>query len=110
MGVVPRDPFRRGEEIGRRAVKNSRLFKKLTAGGGERHAVAMPHEQTNPELFFELANVPAQRGLGDMEAFGRPRDARLVGNRNEGAQMSKIHGGPILYQIGIPLVQGDIGP
>ena len=84
------------------APSRFRLLKKLTAGAGERHAVAMPHEQTNPELFFELANVPAQRWLGDVEAFGCLGDARLVGNRDEGAQMSKIHGGPILYQIGIP--------
>jgi hypothetical protein len=44
-----------------------------------------------------------------MEAVGRLGDARFVGDRNEGAQMSEIHGGPILYQISIPRVKGCIG-
>ena len=107
--IVPRDATRRREEIGRRAIQQSRLFEQLAAGVGERHAVAMPHEQADAQLFFELADVPAQRWLGNMEALGRLGDARFVGDRDEGAQMSEIHGGQILYQIRIPHVQGCIG-
>jgi len=44
-------------------------------------------------------NMAAERGLGDVEAFGRLGDTQSVSHGNEGLYVPEVHGGGILYQI-----------
>src|SRR4029077_12887198 len=48
-------------------------------------------EQLEPDLIFEIANLPAQRGLGDVKFQCGARDIFRFRDRNEVAQMPKLH-------------------
>jgi len=61
--------------------------------------MAMTQEQREAELFLKLVNMAAERGLGDVEAFGRLGDTQSVSHGDEGLYVPKVHGGGILYQI-----------
>jgi hypothetical protein len=61
--------------------------------------MAMSQKQRETELFLELMNMAAERGLGYVEAFGRLGDTQGVSHGKEGLYVPKVHGGGILYQI-----------
>src|SRR5882724_3935983 len=43
----------------------ARLFQEGVAGAGEFDFAFVAHQEDNTEVFFELADLAAQRGLGD---------------------------------------------
>jgi hypothetical protein len=67
-------------------------------GVGQGDALAVPDKQRDSKLVFKLLDVPAQRGLRDMETLGSLGDAGLFRDGDECAQVTEIHGRG-LYQI-----------
>jgi hypothetical protein len=60
------------------------------------HAGPMPEEERHAQLGFELANLPGERRLRDVETLGGSREVSFVGDGDECAQMSKVHGAILL--------------
>src|SRR5438477_9993598 len=48
-------------------------------------------EQRDAQLLFQQTHLLAQCGLGDTRAAGRPCEVQFLGDRNEVAQLAKIH-------------------
>jgi hypothetical protein len=48
-------------------------------------------EQQHPELVFQLLDLPAERGLGDVKHFRRAREIPLARYGAEVPQLSQIH-------------------
>lgn len=60
------------------------------SGVGELHAM-IAREERCAEFLLERANLPAERGLGDAEAFGGTAEVELFGDGFEVAQMAELH-------------------
>src|SRR6185436_7815098 len=69
----------------------------------------MPNEQGHAKFGFQLTDVAREGRLRDVQTLGGPRHVQRVRYSDEGANMSKVHGGGILYQKGITLGQRCIG-
>ncbi|MNR33826.1 hypothetical protein D3C85_1515370 [compost metagenome] len=74
-------------------------------------------QQGHAQLLFELLDLPAQRGLGDVQAFRGTGEIEGFGKRLEVAQVAKLHGGSRAvaimagrYLAGIELDKLYIGP
>ena len=50
-----------------------------------------PLQESEAEFVLEVANLPADRGLGDMELRRGARDVFLVGYGHEVSEMSEFH-------------------
>lgn len=61
------------------------------AGLGQVDAMVVADEEVEPKLALELADLPAQRRLGDVEPLGSAAEVQLVGNGNEVAEMPELH-------------------
>lgn len=76
---------------------------------GQRNLSASPVEQPDPHLLLHLGNLTAERGLGDVQHLGCPRDALLPHHRQKISQNPYFHSGssppgsdfflPLSYQI-----------
>jgi hypothetical protein len=86
-------------ELSARRVECPRFFEKALAVFSQRDSMSMPEKEREAELFLELMNVTAERGLRDVEAFGSLGDTQGVRHGYEGLYVPKVHGGGILYQI-----------
>jgi hypothetical protein len=76
----------------RRLVEGSlRLGTQQNPGFGEFYATTGAQEQRTSELFFQSANLHAQRRLDNVQTLGRPTEMTLLGNRQEIPQMTQIH-------------------
>jgi len=71
-------------EIRSRCGQDLGFLQQVATGLGERDAVPMSHEQRNPELVFQLSDMPAERWLRDVEPLGCSRDAGFFGHGEEG--------------------------
>src|SRR2546425_476031 len=50
-------------------------------------------QQLGPDLVLQIANLPAQRGLGGVEpALGGGREAAFLGHGHEITQVPQLHG------------------
>ena len=58
------------------------------AGVRDRAAVAL--EQLRAELLLERLDLPAERGLGDVQGFGRPAEVQLLRDGDEPADLDEI--------------------
>jgi hypothetical protein len=97
------------DEVRRGRVEQPRLFKQLTAGFGDRHALTMADEQRDAELFLQLSDVAAQRRLRDVQPFGRSRHAGFFGDGDECAEVAEIHGGRFYTRSVYPFFERCIG-
>ena len=70
----------------RRARATSRL-----AGVGDRHLPRRPLDQRQADLVLEPADLLGERGLGDVLARRGAGEVALVGERDEVAELAKIH-------------------
>lgn len=69
-----------------------RFVAELVPGAGERDLSAASHEKLGAELLLELANLPAEHRLGDVEALRRPSEVQLLGDGDEVAEPSQVKG------------------
>lgn len=60
------------------------------AGVRDAHRTRGALEQPHVELRLELADLSAQRRLGDPQLLGRAREVELRGDREEGAQQPRL--------------------
>jgi hypothetical protein len=63
------------------------------AGGGELHAARDAREERRADVALEVADLPAQRRLGDVQARRRAAEVQLLGDGDEVAQVAELHGG-----------------
>ena len=61
------------------------------AGGREFDPPRRPGEQRGPELRLQLADGLGQRGLGHVQAFGRPPEVTGPGDGDEVVQLADLH-------------------
>jgi hypothetical protein len=57
-------------------------------GLGQLDPAPVALEQRDPQLVLELGDLPAESGLGDVEALGRPPEVELLGDGDEVAQVA----------------------
>jgi hypothetical protein len=72
------------------------LLEEGMSGPGELNFFLVADQEDNAEIFFELANLAAERGLRDMELFGSTAEVEIFRDGNEVADVSKFHGVGIL--------------
>jgi hypothetical protein len=76
------------------------VVEKDSAGGGELDAAAAADEKRRADLVFEVANLPAERGLSRVErSFGGKPKASGFGDGHEVAKMSEFQSGLCLKSI-----------
>lgn len=68
---------------------------------GWRHAnaIALPYEDREPDLVFNVFDLLAQGGLGHVEAFRGPRNVSLFGHHGDVLQMPELH--EIMHGLGL---------
>jgi len=78
------------------AKQRPRLGLKSAAGLGEPHAAFIPFQELDAHLFFELANLAAQRGLRHAQLLRCPREIQFSGDGDKIAQVPQFHAAPIM--------------
>ena len=84
------------------------VFEEDLAGGGERDVVAVAVEEGRAEFFFELLDLHAERGLGDVQAFGGAAEAEFLGGSDEIAEVAEFHGRRITLDDNTKLSRREI--
>jgi hypothetical protein len=73
--------------------RQSRVIEKDCSGGSQRYAARLPFEQLHADFRFQIANLPAKRGLRGMQSSLRGTEqAAFLRDGNEIAQMAEFHG------------------
>src|SRR5579859_57162 len=72
----------------------SGALQELPSGGGEAHLGTGPLEELEPDLLLEVADLPAERGLGDEEPPGCAAEMALLRDCHEVPQMPEFHRRP----------------
>jgi len=67
------------------------LLEEDAAGFRERDEVSRPVKEAHAELALEVLDLMGQRGLRDMELLRGSPEVKLVGDRNEVAQVPQFH-------------------
>src|SRR3954451_9931147 len=67
------------------------LLEQRPSGDGEHDAARRAVEQPHAELLLELADLLADRGLGDVEAIRRTAEVQLLRDRDEVPQVTEFH-------------------
>src|SRR6185312_2860820 len=81
------------------------LLEHRGSGIGQGDLARGPVQQVDAELLLELANLLADRGLGDVEALGGTAEMQLLGDGDEIPQVPKLHGVSFLrsFSATVPL-------
>ena len=66
------------------------------ARGGEGHSPAVPMQEEAPQLLLQELDLAADRGLGDVQPLGRPREPAPLGHRLEHLELADVHAIPVL--------------
>jgi len=91
LGAVALQPFDRGIDLHQRQAG---VVEKDLARSGQLHAAGTAAQQFDPDLVFQIPNLPAQRRLRSVQpSFGRDGETALLGNRNEVAKMPQFDAG-----------------
>jgi len=72
--------------------KFSGFLQECLAGLGEFHLSLAAHEERDPNIVLELANLPAQRRLRDMQLLRGLPEVKVLGNSNEVSDVTQFHG------------------
>ncbi len=80
------------EEVRGRCGERPRFLQQHPSCVGQRDTLTVAQEQRDVQFLFQLTDESAQRRLGDVETLGSAGDARFLGDRDESAQVSEIHG------------------
>ena len=67
------------------------MFEEDLAGGGQRDVMAVTVEEGRAEFLFELLNLHAERGLGDVQAFGGAPEIKFFGGSSEISEVAEFH-------------------
>jgi hypothetical protein len=79
------------------------------AGRSELDAARGPVGQRFAELGLKAADLLRQRRLGDVKALGGAAEVPLLGDRDEVAEVSQLHGSPVPIHIEGAVNQHNIG-
>ena len=67
-------------------------------------------QELGPDLVLQIPDLPAERGLrGVQPPRGRIRQAPLLGDGDELAQMPQFHGRPMPARYGFPAYKVSVG-
>src|SRR4051794_31478973 len=69
----------------------ARLLEQRTARGGQRDAALRAVEEPDAELLLELADLLADRRLGDVEPLRGAAEVQLFGDGDEVPEMAEFH-------------------
>jgi hypothetical protein len=72
--------------------REPRLAEKGASGVGELDAPLVAREEGGAELALEIADLPAERRLGDVQSRGRVTEVQLLGDGDEVAEVAQLHG------------------
>src|SRR5580700_6822235 len=68
------------------------MVEKSPPGSGQLDAMNTARQQFRPDLVLQIANLPAERGLGSVEpALGGGRQAAFLDHGHEIPQMPQLH-------------------
>ncbi|MNT77283.1 hypothetical protein D3C72_2163790 [compost metagenome] len=67
------------------------MFEQEAARLGQAQRAGRALEELHAQLLFKLADLAAERRLGDVQARGRQREAARLGHRLEVTQMPEFH-------------------
>jgi hypothetical protein len=84
------DRTRRADRLVHVAQQAPRPVQQRLAGQGEFHPVRGTPQQVTADQALQAADLPAQRGLGQVEPGRGPAEVQLVGHRDEGAQVTQF--------------------
>jgi hypothetical protein len=85
------DPTRPGDGLLQLGDQGRRLGLEKLAGLGQAQRPAAAFQQLQAQLVLQLADLLAQRRLGDMQAQGGAAEIQLLGHRQEVAEMTQLH-------------------
>lgn len=71
----------------------SALIKKGAPGFCQLHAVIVAHEELDPQLIFQLADLPAERRLRYVQLLGGFTEIERLRHREKIAYVTQFHGG-----------------
>src|SRR6185369_8342023 len=81
--------FDRGVDLHQRQAG---VVEKGLARSGQLGAMNAARQQLGPDLVLQIANLPAQRGLGSVEpALGGGREAAFLDHGDEITEVSQLH-------------------
>ena len=69
----------------------ARVSEKSGAFGQQLHASRCPAKERRAQFVFEVADLPAQRRLRDVQATGSAADVLLLGDRDEVGDLRQAH-------------------
>jgi len=78
---------------------DARLLHEHTASFGELHLAFGAVEELDPELFFELPDLMAERRLTQIQPFGGPAEVQRLGQHDDVAKMTQLHPGAKLTAL-----------
>ena len=61
---------------------------------GQPNALAIAFQQCDPQLRFQITNLPAERRLRNVKALCRPGKIQLLSHGNKVSQVSQFHAFP----------------
>jgi hypothetical protein len=70
----------------------ARLFKKGVAGLGKFHLAFVTREERDPQVFFQLADLPAQGRLRDVQLLSSLAEVEAFRDRDEVSCVTQFHG------------------
>jgi hypothetical protein len=75
------------------------MIEKHPSGGGKRHATRLALQELYADFSFQIADLPAQGGLRSVQApLGSGQKAAFLRDRNEIAQMTKLHSPSYIFK------------
>jgi hypothetical protein len=90
-GLARPQRSRRPFEFGERGCYRARGVEERQTIARQFGARAIPCEQRDAQLIFELANLARQRRLREMKAMSRACERAFFGDGDEGLKVSKVH-------------------
>lgn len=93
-GLAPGRPAQRPGCLVQLVEQVVGVVQQTPSGGGEAQWPGAAIQQLDPQLTLQLAQLLAQRRLGDVQPRGRAADVQLLRRRDEVAQVSKLHDRP----------------
>jgi hypothetical protein len=82
-----------------------RFLHGVQPGRRQRHAPAVPHQELRSELLLELADLPAEHRLCDVEAPAARPKVELLGERDEVAELPQVQ-----RRTGLRIHAGRVSP